>query len=335
MLYRALRSYRRGLRGSGAPSLPALRLRRPHLSTSSSSSSSSSSSFSSSSSSSSSSASPPPHAPAAAGAAAPSYASHALAWARFLGRRVTAANLRLYWPQLAAAAGGVVVLYGIGSVSLHVATTLLQIDMEQVFKVGFFTGVGTVSLLAALALRALRAQSLRPDTVVRAALYALQRNGAVAEELGAGALRAGELAAFNVRDAHFAVSKLGWVEPRVSALFQVVGERGEGMVTCEAVKHKGGLQFMLIALDLPAGARGREARLLLVAGREERLHVRGSLRGFLQAERARFVPQDRGALQEEDLIAEQAALPASEDADETAPADRVPKLLPQRGGRLA
>ena len=264
-------------------------------------------------------------------APASSYASHALAWARFLGRQVTVANLRLYWPQLAAAAGGVVVLYGIGSVSLHVATTLLQIDMEQVFKVGFFTGVGTVTLLAALALRALRANSLRPDTVMRAALYALQRNGAVAEELGAGALRAGELAAYNVRDAHFAVNKLGWVEPRVSALFQVVGERGEGMVTVEAVKHKGGLQFMLIALDVPE-TREREARLLLVAGKEERLHVRGSLRGFLQAERARFVPQDR-ALRDEDLIAEQAALPTSEDADETAPADRVPKLLPQRAAR--
>ena len=286
-------------------------------SSSSPSSSSSSLSFSTSS----------PPAPAAA-AAAPSYASHALAWARFLGRQVTVANLRLYWPQLAAAAGGVVVLYGIGSVSLHVATTLLQIDMEQVFKVGFFTGVGTVSLLAALALRALRANSLRPDTVVRAALYALQRNGAVAGELGAGALRAGELVAYNVRDAHFAVNKLGWVEPRVSALFQVVGERGEGMVTVEAVKHKGSLQFMLIALDVPE-TREREARLLLVAGKEERLQVRGSLRGFLQVERARFVPQNR-ALRDEDLIAEQAALPVSEDADETAPADRVPKLLPQR-----
>ncbi len=61
----------------------------------------------------------------------------------------------------------------------------------------------------------------------------------------------------------------------------------------EAVKHKGVLKITLLALDI-APARAGQGVLdpIIVEGTEERLHVRGQLRGFLQAERSKYIEQD-------------------------------------------
>ena len=97
-------------------------------------------------------------------------------------------------------------------------------------------------------------------------------------------------------------------------LFQVVGDRGEGMVTVEAVKHRGGLVVNLLCVDTLASP-GRPSQLVLVTGSADKLGVRGTLRGFLQTERAQYIPQV--AVQtDDDRLAEQERLPEPEGAGE-------------------
>ncbi len=60
----------------------------------------------------------------------------------------------------------------------------------------------------------------------------------------------------------------------------------------EAIKHKGAIKLTLLSLDILPRAGTPAGEPILVAGKEDRLHVRGQLRGFLQTERAAFVPQD-------------------------------------------
>lgn len=61
----------------------------------------------------------------------------------------------------------------------------------------------------------------------------------------------------------------------------------------EAIKHKGAVKLTLLSLDILPRAGTPAGEPILIAGREDRMHVRGQLRGFLQAERAAFVPQDQ------------------------------------------
>lgn len=60
----------------------------------------------------------------------------------------------------------------------------------------------------------------------------------------------------------------------------------------EAIKHKGSIKLTLLSLDILPRAGTPAGEPILIAGKEDRLHVRGQLRGFLQTERATFVPQD-------------------------------------------
>ena len=85
----------------------------------------------------------------------------------------------------------------------------------------------------------------------------------------------------------------------------------------EAIKHKGVLKVTLLTLDIVPSQGGASLEPLLLAGKEDRLHVRGQLRGFLQTERARFVPQDK-PLRDEALFAlqEEAEATAEEDKKE-------------------
>lgn len=84
----------------------------------------------------------------------------------------------------------------------------------------------------------------------------------------------------------------------------------------EAVKHKGVLKITLLALDI-ASVRGAQAALdpLILEGTEERLHVRGQLRGFLQAERSKYIAQDI-------VVSDEARLEEQRLAELTAEADR-------------
>jgi len=72
-------------------------------------------------------------------------------------------------------------------------------------------------------------------------------------------------------------------------LFSVEGNKGSGLVSLEAQKNAGGsYEFTLLTLDTLASAKS-PSKLVLVDGSEERLKVRGQLRGFLQTERVKFV----------------------------------------------
>jgi hypothetical protein len=243
-------------------------------------------------------------------ASSPSGAGAAFVWAR---RNLTLSNLKAHWPQIVAGSGALVVLYGISSASVHIATTLLELDMKQVFYGGFLTGVVTCGALGIAAVRAYRGMSISPDAVYRAALTKLSRNAVVREHIG-GQVRSGHLKAYTVHPGHLSSggtgTRFGWVEPRVQMLFQVVGDRGEGMATCEAVKHRGTVSFSVLALDTLARP-GAKSTLILVAGREDKLHVRGTLRGFLQTERAQYVEQDKTEA-DEDRLAEQDGLAPGE-----------------------
>ena len=53
----------------------------------------------------------------------------------------TFANAKKYWPQLAAAAGGLVVIYGLSSVVFWVGGTLMVLNFEDFFWFGFGTGI--------------------------------------------------------------------------------------------------------------------------------------------------------------------------------------------------
>jgi len=86
-----------------------------------------------------------------------------------------------------------------------------------------------------------------------------------------------------------------------------VGELGTAMVTAEAVLHRGALTFTVIAIDvLPTAAQA--ARVIVLLGSEDKLHVRGTLRGFLQTERAAHIPTDKAEPTDEELVEEQRKL---------------------------
>jgi sRNA-binding protein len=68
--------------------------------------------------------------------------------------------------------------------------------------------------------------------------------------------------------------------------------------------------------------------MILIAGKEERLHVRGQLRGFLQSERAQFIAQDV-AESDEKLMAEQAEAERAIEA-EKAEARRLKELAAEK-----
>lgn len=173
---------------------------------------------------------------------------------------------------------------------------------------------------------------LSTQVVHRVALAKLTKDPNVRAQLGSN-LRSGMLRAYVVNPGHLSVGskKLGWVEPRASMLFQVVGDKGEGMATVEAVKHRGGIVLTAVAVDTLASA-GKPSQLLIVVGSEEKLAVRGTLRGFLQTERAQYIPQQR-AETDDDRLAEQESLPEPPPEEEAASA--ATEEAPAQGGASA
>lgn len=236
---------------------------------------------------------------------------------------LTLGNVRAYWPQIAIGAGGLVVVYGMSSVMYWVTGTFLSLDFKHVFYIGLGTGVVSCALLGGGAAYFWSRNSISPAQLHRWAVARLASDARVRSALGANVV-ARPLRAYAVEPGHVSLSRqFAWIEPRAQMLLHVAGDLGEGITTVEAVRKPKGVVFNLLALDtLPAGGpRAAGARagspsspsssstLILVHGKEEKLHVQGSLRGFLQMERASYIPQDRGALTDEELAREQAELP--------------------------
>lgn len=223
-------------------------------------------------------------------------------WRSFTSN-LTLSSLRQYLPQLAGVTAGIVILYGVSDIIYWITTTILGLDMYDVFYYGFYTGSACVLLLSTTSFALYRRARIQPERAVKLALAKVQRSGAVAGLLG-GNVKQGALTATSRSIGHVSVSKsrrLAWVEPRAQFLFQVVGDAGDGFVSGEAVKHNGRTVLSLLALDT------RDSTILLV-GEEEKLSVKGSLRGFLQVQRAQYIEQ---STQEDDdaRVEEQADLP--------------------------
>jgi hypothetical protein len=223
-------------------------------------------------------------------------------------QHITVANIRKYWPQIAAGGGALVVLYGLSSGMIAVTQTFLNLDFKQVFYFGFGTGVVSMAMLAGVGVLVWRRVGIAPTQVARRAVARVQAHPSVRAALGPS-IKPGSLRAYVVHRGHFSVEKrMAWVEPRCQMLFQVVGDKGEGMISAEAVNHAGSIHFNVIAVDTLARA-GAPSAMILVAGKEDKLHVRGQLRGFLQTERAQYIPQDKTE-RDEDRVAEQASMPS-------------------------
>ena len=225
-----------------------------------------------------------------------------------LSERITeaVARARRLAPTAAAALGGTVVIYGAWRILVFVTEEFLALSFLNVFEYGFFAGVGLTTAVVGGTALAYRRNRIAPSAAFGDALAVVCAAPAAEKALGTN-IRAGALKAYVAVPAHLAArGGLAWVEPRIQVLFHVFGELGEGMVTAEAVKHRGALLWTVLALDvLPAGSR--PAEVFLLRGTEDKLHVRGTLRGFLQTQRAAFVPQDRDA-SDEALLQEQRAL---------------------------
>lgn len=220
---------------------------------------------------------------------------------------LTLSNARAYAPQLGAAAGVCVGIYGITAGAYHLALGLTHIDIGTAFRWGLATGALCSVTLAGAAVAGYRRTTASPAALQRLALLRLQRSPAARAALGSR-FAPGALRAVSSAHGHLAVSssaaRLGWLQPRVSLLFDVLGERGEGMVTVEGTRHaSGALVITLLTLDTAP------QELLVLEGSEEALRARGALRGFLQGPRVRAIPQDV-VLTDDDRLRQQAAMPA-------------------------
>lgn len=143
------------------------------------------------------------------------------------------------WPIIAAGAGGLVAVYGLGSGMYHVSSTLLSLDLKQAFEIGLATGmVGCGGLAVAAAVASRRYRTISVNAVQRRALAELSRSAAVLATLGPnvrrGALRAYDISGPRVRRAPGSGAGLALLEPRVRMLLQVrrravrAGARGCG-----------------------------------------------------------------------------------------------------------
>ena len=241
-----------------------------------------------------------------------STSSHAPHWTSHL----TIANAKKFWPAIAAGSMALIAVYGLGSAMFHITTTFLSLDFKHVFYIGFITGTLGSACVAGGVYYIRKLVTISTQVVHRRAISKLARSRDIATALGPN-VRSGELRAYTLHSGRFAWtgSKIAFVEPRAQMLFQVVGDMGEGMASVEAVKHKGGVVLTLLAVDTLA-TRDRPSELIVALGSEDKLHVRGTLRGFLQTERAQYIPQDKPVVTDvSELLAEQETLPEESDDD--------------------
>ena len=146
--------------------------------------------------------------------------------------------------------------------------------------------------------RPARRFSIRPELVFRTAFHKLKNSQVVVDAIGAP-VKAGALRAYTIQQGHMAFcadNSLKWVSPRVQMLFALEGSQHSAMVSLEAETVNGALNFTLLTVDV-LGAK-QNAPPLVVEGLQDRLEVRGQLRGFLQSERVRYIEQTKPSPEE-------------------------------------
>lgn len=212
-------------------------------------------------------------------------------------------KLQLAAPQIGAVALTGIAVYGVSRVVITLASTLLNLTLTQAVSIGFGAGVVTAAGVASAAYFAMQRITIRPEYVFRLALHRLRNSQSVVDAVGKP-VQGGNLRAYTIREGHYAfnaINRIGWVNPRVQMLFSVQGPKQQAMVSLEAEKMGNTTEFTLLSVDVLG--HHADAPPLLVEGLEDRLKVRGQLRGFLQSERVRYIEQSK---------------PSSEDAEQQA-----------------
>lgn len=137
--------------------------------------------------------------------------------------RAIASQINTHGSTIALGAGGVVIIYGMSSLAYHATSTFLSLTLTDAMYLGYATGFTSAAMLAGGAARAYLLMTLQPDSVFAAALVKISADERVGAALGAS-IAPGELRAYTHVPGHLSTTKMGWVDPRVSMLFQVVGK---------------------------------------------------------------------------------------------------------------
>jgi len=207
-------------------------------------------------------------------------------------------KLQLATPQIAGGALALIGVYGVSRAIISLTSTLMNVTLTQAVSIGFGTGLLTAAGVAGAAYSASQRTSIRPELVLRSAMKRLRNSQVVVDAVGSPVV-AGTLRAYTIRQGHLAFDEAGslaWVSPRVQMLCAVEGPTKQAMVSLEAERQSTGLVFTLLSVDV----LGSTQAPIVVEGREDRLQVRGQLRGFLQSERVSYIEQTQPSPEEKE-----------------------------------
>lgn len=196
-------------------------------------------------------------------------------------------RLRAKQPQLvqiAVAVGGGVTVYGISSVIYDMFFGFLSLTPRDMGLYGFAAGFATASLACGVGLAVNHGLTIRPEQVFRASLRTIQSDRVAINRLGEGIQSRG-LRAYKIDGGHWSVQGVSpvWVPPRVQLIYDVAGERYDGLVTVEARKRMTGTDTTFIGLDV---MNPKEERVL-IDGDESRLYVKDQLRSLVSFKRTK------------------------------------------------
>jgi hypothetical protein len=208
-------------------------------------------------------------------------------------------NVKKYWPYAGYIAAAVVSIYGVSRIVYFVTSSLLTLDFEDVFEIGFFTGIGLSSAVAASSFYLSRYVVISPTRTLNAVKnFMKSRNIASSTSSDSSAL-----SAYSVAYGHLSMNTAGlkWVEPRCKLLFKT----DDAFVTAEAVRHNGKVVLTLLVLDSTSTNASSEPTILV--GTQSQLQVKGCLRGLLQEKKVNVIPQNK-TVTDSELVKEQESL---------------------------
>jgi hypothetical protein len=205
-------------------------------------------------------------------------------------------SIKKYWPYAGYFTAAVVTVYGVSRLVYFVTSSLLTLDFEDVFEIGFFTGLGLSGAVAATSFYLSRYVLISPSRTLNAV-----RNYIKSKNISSLSTNS-PLFAYNVSYGHLSMNTAGlkWVEPRCKLLFKT----DDSFVTAEAVRHDGKIVLTLLVLDSTVSATSEPT---IVIGNQLQLEVKGCLRGLLQEKKVNVIPQSK-ELTDSELVKEQEVL---------------------------
>ena len=178
-------------------------------------------------------------------------------------------------------AGGVVV-YGISAAVHKMVSTFMGLNFTTVAWVGWAGGFVSASIAAGGAYTLKKMMEIRPQLVYYHCMDVIRASALAESTLGSKITTGTEnLRAYRVDGGHLSVGdsmRPVWLPPRCQMIFQVHGSNGyDALATVECVKERGSLVVNLLCLDVCNTAED----VLFIEGKEERMHVKDQLRGFV------------------------------------------------------